>query len=234
MFAFEDRPPPSRPRRTWVTALAISVGLLLFSVWGLPPAWYVPVNLLATIGLLLLARRINLTRSELGLERERVSLGMRWGMAAALVVGAVVVAGAAIPASRPLFDDARTAGIGPGLLAYRALVRIPFGTVLLEEVAFRSVLLAAWRRAASLPVAVVGSSVIFGLWHVRPAIDLLVENDLAADGPARVLAVLGAVAGTTVAGIAFCWLRIRSGSLLAPVLAHLTANSLATVLSYLV
>jgi membrane protease YdiL (CAAX protease family) len=149
-------------------------------------------------------------------------------------VGVALILGVAIPATRPLFDDARTAGIGPGLLAYRALIRIPFGTVLLEEFAFRSVLLAAWRRAASLPVAVIGSSLVFGLWHIRPAIDLLIENDVATTGPARVLAVVGAVAGTTIAGVAFSWLRLKSGSLLAPILAHLAANSLATVLAYLV
>lgn len=214
--------------------LAISAGLLAFSAWGLPPAWYVPINLLATIALLWLARAIRLTTGELGLQREGVPAGMKWGIAAGLVVGVVLVLGAAIPATRPLFDDARTSGIGIGLVAYRALIRIPLGTVLLEEVAFRSVLLAAWRRAASLPSAVIGSSVVFGLWHIRPAIDLLAANDIAADGPARVFAVLGAVAATFVAGIAFCWLRIKSGSLLAPVLAHTAANSLATVLAYLV
>jgi len=214
-------------------ALGLSVGLLAFSAWGVPPAWYVPVNVLVTAGLLWLALRINLTAGELGLERERVPAGLRWGMSAAVVVGVVLVLAAAVPAARPLFDDARTAGIGPALLAYRALIRIPLGTVLLEEVAFRSVLLAAWRRVASLPSAIVGSSFVFGLWHIRPAIDLLIENDVAADGPARILAVLGAVAGTFVAGVAFCWLRVKSGSLLAPVLAHAAANSLATVLAYL-
>lgn len=208
--------------------------MLAFSAWGVPPAWYVPINVLVTGGLLWFARRINLAAEELGLERARVPAGLRWGAMAGILVGAVLVLAAAVPAARPLFDDARTAGIGPGLLAYRALIRIPLGTVLLEEVAFRSVLLAAWRRVASLPSAVAGSSFVFGLWHVRPAIDLLIENDVAADGPARILAMLGAVAGTFIAGVAFCWLRVKSGSLLAPVLAHAAANSLATVLAYVV
>lgn len=214
--------------------LGVSVGLLVFSAWGVPPAWYVPVNVLVTGGLLWFVRRINLAAGELGLERARVPAGLRWGAMAGILVGVVLVLAAAVPATRPLFDDARTAGIGPWLLAYRALIRIPLGTVLLEEVAFRSVLLAAWRRVASLRSAVVGSSLVFGLWHIRPAIDLLIENDVAADGPARILAVLGAVAGTFIAGVVFCWLRVKSGSLLAPVLAHAAANSLATVLAYLV
>jgi membrane protease YdiL (CAAX protease family) len=230
VFAFDDHPSTSRP----ATVLAISAGLLVFSAWGAPAAWYVPINLLVTLGLVRLARTISLTWGELGLDRAQASAGLKWGMAAALVVGVVLLLGAAVPATRPLFDDARAAGIGPGLLAYRALIRIPFGTVLLEEIAFRSVLLAGWRRVATVPVALIGSSVVFGLWHIRPAIDLLIENDVAAGSPARVLAVLGAVAGTTLAGMVFCWLRIRSGSLLAPVLAHVAANSLATVLAFVV
>ena len=230
MFASDNHRSISRP----AIVLGISAALLAFSAWGVSPAWYVPVNLLATLGLLGLARGIHLTTGELGMERAHLPAGLKWGIAAGLVAGVVLALGAAIPATQPLFDDARTAGIGPGLLAYRALIRIPVGTVLLEEVAFRSVLLAAWRRVASLPSAMIGSSIVFGLWHVRPAIDLLIENDVAGNGPARALAVLGAVAGTTIAGVAFCWLRVRSGSLLAPILAHVAANSLATVFAYLV
>jgi membrane protease YdiL (CAAX protease family) len=40
-------------------------------------------------------------------------------------------------------------------------------------------------------------------------------------------AVVGTVAATTTAGVAFAWLRLRSGSLLAPILAHIATNSLA-------
>jgi uncharacterized protein len=39
-------------------------------------------------------------------------------------------------------------------------------------------------------------------------------------------AIAGAVLVTTVAGMMFCWLRERSGSLLAPILAHWATNSL--------
>jgi len=50
--------------------------------------------------------------------------------------------------------------------------------------------------------------------------------------------VLAAAAGTFVAtfaaGLAFCWLRIRSGSLLAPAMAHLATNSVALVVAWLV
>ncbi len=214
--------------------MVTSVGLLAFSAYGLPPAWYVPVNLVVTIGLLLVARWVGLTQGKLGLERDRVPAGLRWGAAAGLAMGVGLILGAVIPATRPLFDDARAAGIGPGLLAYRTLVRIPLGTALLEEVAFRGVLLGAWRRISTAGRAAVGSSLVFGLWHVRPALELLNENDAATDGPERILAVVGAVVATTVGGLALCWLRLRSESLAAPYLAHVAANSLATVGAYLV
>jgi uncharacterized protein len=37
-----------------------------------------------------------------------------------------------------------------------------------------------------------------------------------------------------VAGVGFCWLRLRSGSLLAPALAHLATNVVALTLAWLV
>jgi membrane protease YdiL (CAAX protease family) len=208
--------------------------LLGFSAIGLSPVWYVPVNLVATVALLAMAGRLGLTRREVGLSGDGVGEGIRLGLLAAVVVAGILVVGAALPLTRPMFDDARTTGIGAGLLAYRALIRIPFGTVLLEEVAFRGVLLAAWRRVADTRWAAVGSSAVFGLWHVRPAIDLLIENDIAAGGAARSLAVAGAVVGTTAAGLVFCWLRIKSGSLVAPLIAHAAANSLATLVAFVV
>lgn len=214
--------------------MVLSVGLLVYSTLGLPPAWYVPVNLLVTGGLLLAASQVGLTAQDLAIERSRFRSGLRWGVIAGMVMAGVLALGAAIPATRPLFDDARTAGIGPALLAYRALVRIPLGTALLEEVAFRGVLFGAWQRVVTVRTAAAASSLLFGLWHVRPVLDLLAENDVAADGPERILAVIGAVLGTTIAGIAFCWLRVRSESLVAPYVAHTVVNSLATLAAYIV
>ena len=223
---------PTAHRRVHVGIIAVL--LLGFSTLRFPAGWYVAANLGATVALLLLAGRLGLSRGELGLEAGPAGVGLRWGGWAALVAGLVLAGGAAIPALRPLFDDARTAGIGPGLLAYRALVRIPLGTALLEEVAFRGVLFSAWRRRSTVRVAAVGSSIVFGLWHIRPAFDLLAENDVSAGGPGRALAVLAAVAGTTVAGVVFCWLRVGSGSLVAPYLAHAALNSLATIAAFVV
>jgi membrane protease YdiL (CAAX protease family) len=50
----------------------------------------------------------------------------------------------------------------------------------------------------------------------------------------QVLLVLGAVAVTFVAGLVFCWLRLRSRSLVAPFIAHVATNGLALVVAWAV
>ena len=73
--------------------------------------------------------------------------------------------------------------------------------------------------------AVVVTSVVFGFWHVPPALsDASGKSTIAAAG-----VVAGTIAVTTVAGVLFAWLRLRSGSLVAPILGHIATNSFAYV-----
>ncbi len=220
--------PPTDVR--FVAGLAIA--LLAFGWIPVSPALYVPVNLAVAAALLAAGRRAGLAPRDLGLGAWRS--GARAGGLAAAALATGLAAGLAVPALRPLFDDARVAGAGWGLVAYRALVRIPLGTVLLEEVAFRGVLLAAWRRVAGTWPAVLGSSAVFGLWHIRPALELIDANEAAAGMAETVAGVALAVAGTAAGGAVFCWLRLRSGSLVAPIVAHAALNSLALVAAFLV
>jgi membrane protease YdiL (CAAX protease family) len=109
------------------------------------------------------------------------------------------------------------------------LFRIPFGTVLWEETAFRGVLLAALTRVLPVHAAIAASAAVFGVWHIRPTLSAVAANDLA-DGPlGRGLAVLLGCAVTAGAGVLFAWLRMRSGSLVAPVLLHLATNDVGTL-----
>lgn len=208
----------------------LAVALLAFGWIPVSPALYVPVNLAVAAVVLAAGRRAGLAPRDLGLGAW--GSGARAGALAAVAVAAGLAAALAVPALRPLFEDARVAGAGWGLVAYRALVRIPLGTVLLEEVAFRGVLLAAWQRVAGTWLAVLSSSAIFGLWHVRPALELIDANDAAAGSAATAGAVALAVASTAAGGAVFCWLRLRSGSLLAPIIAHAALNSLALVAAF--
>lgn len=224
-----DRGARTRPGRL---VLALTAVLLAYSFIALPPAWYVPGNLAAAGLLWLGVRRVGLTSTDLGVERAHVATGLRLGLVVGTMAVAVIALGAALPLTRPLFDDARVGDIGWEILVYRMFVRIPLGTVLLEELAFRGALFGAWRRWQGQWPAILGSSLVFGLWHVRPALELLDANDLAAQGPGRVLAVVGAVAGTWIGGIFFCMLRTRSDSLAAPVVVHAAVNSSATLAAF--
>ena len=131
---------------------------------------------------------------------------------------------AASPRTRPALADRRITTLTWRQVGYQVTVRIPAGTVLWEEVAFRAVLLAALRRVWPGPSAAAVAGGLFGLWHIRPTVAALRVNQVTAGPRATVAAVTAAVAGTAAAGVALGWLRDRSGSLAAPVLVHLAAN----------
>jgi uncharacterized protein len=186
--------------------------------------WYPAVNGLAAAGALGAAVASGLTASDLGLRRDRVRAGLRLGSAVAAPVVAGYGLAVVIPAARPLLDDQRVAGLRRGQLAYQVLVRIPVGTVVWEEIAFRGVLRGALRRVLGGRAATVVGSAVFGLWHVRPTVEALEVNGLATGRGARIGLVTAVVGGTAGAGVLLCLLRERSGSLAAPVLLHLAAN----------
>jgi uncharacterized protein len=215
------------------------VGVLAWSVvanLGLGDAWYVTRNLLLTVLLLAFGGRRH-GWAGMGLARARLLPGLGTGVIAALVVG--VVLGAAIPTARvvpivaSLLDDTRAADVA-GSVLFVVLVRIPIGTALFEEVLFRGVLLAELRTRLRPLVAVALSSVVFGLWHIPPTIVALSLNDVAVGSAAGLSAIVSAVLVTTVAGVGFCWLRLRLDSLVAPLVVHwaVNAGALLAALAY--
>ena len=170
-------------------------------------------------------RRARFSWEQLGLGRAQLGGGVRIGALAGLLVAAVVAVAVALPATRSFFESASVGADSTARHVLAPLLVIPFGTVVFEETIFRGVLLAVFLARYPRRTAILGSSVIFGLWHLVPAVS-------AADGKAAIAAigtVVGTVAVTTVAGVAFAWLRLRSGSLLAPILAHVATNSIAYV-----
>jgi uncharacterized protein len=211
--------------------LALATGLTAWSFvanLALGDTLYVPRNLGLTALLLLLARRAGIGPDDLGLARRHLGGGLRWGSAAAAAVAAVLAIGAsnadAIGPLAVLLDDDR-ADLPAASLAFVALVRVPLGTAVFEEVAFRGLLLAACRRVWGTTSAVAVSSLVFGLWHIAPTAVTLGINDVDPLAPAGLAAIAGSVVVTTVAGVGFSLLRLRSRSLLAPVLAHWATNS---------
>lgn len=98
-----------------------------------------------------------------------------------------------------------------------------------EEIAFRGVLLAALMRVVAPRAAVALTAALFGIWHIRPTLSATTANALTDRFAGLVVAVLLGCAFTAAAGVLFAWLRLRSGSLLAPVLLHLATNSLGAL-----
>jgi uncharacterized protein len=193
--------------------------------------WYPAVNALAAAVVLAAGAASGLTSADLGLRRDRLRAGVRVGSTVAAPVVVAFGVGALIPATRPLLDDQRVAGLDRRQLAYQVLLRIPVGTVAWEEIAFRGVLRAALRRVLDEPGATVVGGVVFGVWHVRPTVEALEVNGLATGRVARVAAVAGVVVGMVGAGVVLSVLQERSGSLVAPVLLHLAANCLGPLAS---
>jgi membrane protease YdiL (CAAX protease family) len=198
---------------------------------------------LAALLLLVLARVAGLTWQELGLGRETLMRGAQVGVVATLCVAIVYAVGVAIPLTRNAFRDIRYR-VGVKAALYTALVAIPLGTVLFEEVAFRGVLWGLLVRDFGVLAATLLSAGLFGVWHVLPATALArthtsvqgrsaqggsVEGHASA-GPRRMtITVLATMAFTTLAGIVFAELRRRSGSLLAPIGLHWATNGLGVL-----
>lgn len=194
------------------------------SLW-VPGGWHLWWNLGFAAAVVGVGAWAGMRAGELGLARSTWGSGARWGGAAFVAVAAVIVAAGLLPSAGDLMADDRTA-VSVGTMLVRTLVLIPLGTVVVEELVFRGVLLGLARRLADAVPAALGVSLVFGLWHLLPV--------WRAGGDGRLGAMTGTFAATFAAGLAFAWLRERSGSLLAPAAAHLATNSVAFAVAWAV
>lgn len=186
---------------------------------------YVVGNTVAAAAVVAAGHRMGLDAGAMGISRAHRRSGALWSARAVAAVAAGVAAIAAVPTTTGLLDD-RRADVEPAEFWRWIGLRIPLGTVLLEEVTFRGVLYGALASRLSPAAAAAGSSVVFGLWHVVPAVRTLEINVPEAPPRAKAAAAAGGVAATTVGGLALCVLRQRSGGILAPAAAHLACNVL--------
>jgi membrane protease YdiL (CAAX protease family) len=202
-------------------ALGLLIGGLTAAIVArstvIPSDWHFPYNVAIAAFALAVAWGGGLRSAGLGLARQHLGEGVLYGFVVVVAVTVALVGAATFG----LLDDDRTATSG-GEMLLRVLVIIPIGTVLMEELAFRGALYGLLERSAAPRRAMLVGSVLFGLWHVPPILN---------DGAWVVIATL---AGTTVAGAGFIWLRRQSNSLVAPLLAHLSTNSVTFALSWAV
>ena len=153
-----------------------------------------------------------LTRAPLGLSPPALWQGLRWGGVAAAPVLLAVACGTAIPQVR----DGMAARALPTPAARWLLLRIPFGTVWSEEVAYRAALGTIAGRAFGGVAGRVFTAAVFGASHVP-------------DARAAGESVPGTVLVSGAAGWVFSWLFAKSRSLAAPMLAHLAVNEAGAI-----
>jgi membrane protease YdiL (CAAX protease family) len=191
------------------------------------------LNVLTAAGLTALARRAGCSEEHLGIRAADAAAGLRLGLVAAAVATGGVALGASLPATRPFFRDERVTAIGRGEAIYHLVVRIPVATALAEELAFRGALLGLILRRRSRAAAVGWTSLLFGASHALPTLDHYHGNPASGlfgdPRQGRRIALLGSMLSTSGAGCVFAWLRLRSRSLVAPIVAHAAINVSAYV-----
>jgi CAAX protease family protein len=194
-------------------ALALAAALIGWSFVSprLPGAWRVAVQ--AGVGVLL----VLVTRAPLGLRPPRLWAGMRLGSVAGAVAGGVIAATTRVPPVRLSMATRELPESVPGWL----LLRIPVGTVWAEEAAFRGALAHAGCGAFGKSGGRLLQAAAFGLCHI-------------ADARATGEPVVPTVLVTGVGGWLFGRLADRSGSLAAPMLAHLAINEAGAVAALIV
>ena len=214
------------------SVLVVFNTLRTFGVLG-PPLVSASVLIAA---LVLISWSAGATRADLGLDTQDLGAGLRYGLGAFGLVLLVLVVAAVLPATNDFLHDSR-AEMGGGQLLYELAVSIVLLTVIPEEFAFRGVLLGSAVRLWGARRASVITSGLFGLWHIAPTLHTMSDNPATSGASAtlggQVLVLLGFVAATFVAGLVFCWLRLRSRSLIAPVLAHIATNGVALSVAWL-
>ncbi|MCA2241799.1 CPBP family intramembrane metalloprotease [Mycobacterium sp. WUMAC-067] len=189
-------------------AVSLTAALVGWSFAGprLPALWRVALQ--ASVG----GALVLVTRAPLGLGPPRLWGGLRLGSAAALSAASAVAATALLPPVRQSIAVREPPASVPDWL----LVRIPVGTVWSEESAYRGALATVGTAAFGKRGGRLLQATAFGLSHIP-------------DARAIGEPVAATVLVTGIGGWLFGWLADRSGSLAAPMLAHLAINEAGAV-----
>jgi membrane protease YdiL (CAAX protease family) len=225
---------PPLGRRGFLTLLVLVVALLagvhLVLRFGPAPVGLVTAPVVAGV-LVLAARRAGLTWDELGLGRRSLRRGLRYAVLLVGLVAAAYTLTLLVPMGKAVLT-AVSLQVESGRAWLAVLVLVPVGTVLVEEIAFRGVLLGMLQRHRGAVVSSMMSSVLFAAWHVLPSLRPDDANPTTVQWTVLPpIAIAGiAVAFTCLAGVVLCEIRRRSGSLLASAGLHWAVNGLGIVL----
>lgn len=198
--------PARRSRQAYALSLAAALVGWSFAGPRLPARWRMALQ--AGLG----GALVLVTRAPLGLGPPRLWAGLRLGSAVAFSAASTVAATTRLPPVRQSMAVREPPASAPDWL----LVRIPVGTVWSEESAFRGALATAGSAAFGRRGGRVLQAIAFGLSHIP-------------DARATGEPVAATVLVTGLGGWLFGWLADRTGSLAAPMLAHLAINEAGAI-----
>lgn len=204
----------------------------------IPKRYYSFSNLLIACGALGYGIIAGLNTQQLGLNLTAIKQSAVVGAAVALPVVVVIFIMASHKNLRRHFSNTPGKQYNLRTFCYELLFRVPFGTAFSEEVIFRSVLLALLISSHSTVVAVIISSLLFGLWHILPTLHTIKSHDplieIMEDTRKRnLLALTTTVLATTVAGVIFALLTITTDSFIAAWILHSVINGTAILGGYM-
>jgi len=232
--------PDLQPGLPWWPLLVVILALVLVNVVNnrlAPQSHYFLWAIAGSVLFLAIGLLDGNSLQDMGLGFTYLLPGLIWAAVSIGVVTAVYVIGSIFKKTRRAFHDERIRELSAGRLVFQALIEVPFGTVLFEEIAFRAVLFSMLARRFGVVTAIVVSALLFGIWHVLPSIGTHEQNPALGSvvGQGRrgnILAIAASVLTTTVAGVVFTLMRIVSGSVIAPMGLHWATNGLGYAFSW--
>lgn len=225
----------TNPKKIWVIAGYLSL-LTCYNVLAVHiNGWqqWILVSLLVLVSCAVIWW-YRISSTELGLARKNLQRGLLYGVA----IGGFIAVGMilAYVIQPTLFTDSRYSGT-TNTEAIGRLLYMLFRTVIVEELVFRGILLALFLRKMPTVQAVIASSLLFGLWHIMPSLGVSssssAANTLLPSFIGTIAVIAGIVVATGCAGALFCFAKIRSNSLVAPIIVHWTINGVGLVLAML-
>jgi membrane protease YdiL (CAAX protease family) len=227
-------------KRGCAGALALSILLITYSSVVALPAFDERASVLIWVNLLILAALVAASRAagfslrDLGMSARGLPASAAVGIAAGVLLAALPVAFILVI---PFWTDAiqldDLSQRSADYLAMRVGVFVPVGTAFFEEGAFRGVLYGLVARRLGDRGALLWTSAAFALWHIVISSRTVMESGLAESVPLVALGVILSLGGTFVGGLAFAYLRWRTGSIVAPFFVHWLAVALMTTAVWL-
>ena len=232
--------PAQVPGLPWWPLILLIAALIAFNIINnriAPQSHYLLWAIGGSFGVLAIGLLDGNSWTDMGLGWGYLVPGFLWALGCVAVVTAGYLLAAAFRKGRNAMHDERVAEMSGPRLMFQALVEVPFGTVLFEEIAFRAVLFSMLARRFGIVWAIVISAILFGLWHILPSIGTHEQSaalgSVVGEGRrGNILAVLVSVLTTAIAGVIFAGLRLVSGSVLAPMGLHWATNGMGYFFSW--